>query len=60
MPEHQHEDKGYLPSYHNGHKRFVRVIVTTQNDASILVVLTNPQVPDYEIQNKTNDGIEIA
>ena len=60
MPERQHEHKWYLPSYRNGHKRFVRVIVTTQNDATILVVLTNPQVPDYEIQNKTNDAIEVA
>jgi hypothetical protein len=50
----------YLPSYQNGHARFVRVIVTTQNDASILVVLTNPLVPEYEIQNKTKVKIEYA
>jgi hypothetical protein len=36
------------------------VIVTTQNDASILVVLTNPLLPEYEIQNKTNEVVEFS
>ena len=46
-----------MPKPENYYQRLVRVMVTTQNDATILVVLSNPAYPEYEIVNKT--GVEI-
>ena len=40
--------------------RFTRVNVTTKNDATVLIVLTNPIFPEYEIVNKSRDDVEIA
>lgn len=34
--------------------------MTTQNDASILIVLSNPVYPEYEISNKSDAQIEVA
>ena len=36
------------------------MIITTQNDASILIVICNPVFPELEIVNKTDSVIEFA
>eukprot|EP00347_Sterkiella_histriomuscorum_P017164 403350423 len=55
-----HYDDWYMPKPENYYQRFVRVLVTTQNEASILIVLTNPVYPEYEIVNKTGEDIAFA
>ena len=50
----------HSPSHFNNFMRYVRILVTTQNDASILIVITTPVYPEYEIVNETGDDIEVA
>ena len=50
----EEQTQWFAPSGENNFQRFVRVIVTTQNDATILVVFANPVYPEYEVQNKTD------
>mmetsp|Transcript_8999 Transcript_8999/g.8372 ORF Transcript_8999/g.8372 Transcript_8999/m.8372 type:complete len:369 (-) Transcript_8999:322-1428(-) len=35
--------------------RFVRVQVYTEDEATILITLSNPEYPEYEIENKTSE-----
>jgi hypothetical protein len=50
----------YRPTILNNFMRFARILVTTQNDASILVVIADPVYPEFEVQNKTSIDLEIA
>ena len=50
----------YNSSPKNSCNRYVRIIVTSQNDAMILIVFTNPVYPEYQISNKTNEDLEIG
>jgi len=49
----------YEPSEENNFQRYVRVIVTTKEDASILVIFANPSSPEYTIQNETDKEVFI-
>lgn len=49
-----------MPDKSNGFKRFIRVVVTTQDEATLLVVFSNPLVPEYAIQNKTKEAFGIV
>ena len=41
--------------------RYIRVIVTTTaNEATLMVVFTNPQYPEYQLVNKTDKMIEVS
>ena len=60
VSDRRESEEWYMPSHINGFMRFIRVIVTSQNDASILIVITNPQYPEYEIKNQSDVDIELA
>ena len=36
------------------------MIITTQNEATILIVFCNPIYPEYELYNNTDTDIEFA
>lgn len=44
----------YLPSHKNNFYYYVRVTVYTDNQASLNILLRNPEVPDYKILNNTS------
>jgi hypothetical protein len=48
----------FKPQQDNGNRRFVRVVVTTQDDATIFIMLCDPHMPEYEIHNQTHAKIE--
>ena len=52
------EPQWYEPSPQNKYQRYVRVVVTSQDEATILVVLSNPLSPEYEIVNNTNSTLK--
>lgn len=48
----------HLPNENNFNKRFVRVTISTQDDATIFVIITKPKYPEYYIFNNTEVPIE--
>jgi len=40
--------------------RFIKVQVMTEDEATILIVLSNPEFPEYEIENLTSEEVFIA
>lgn len=53
------ESKWYEPSQLNHFRRFIRVIVTTQDEATLFVMLCNPNMPEYRVNNFTNKKVTI-
>ena len=53
------DQEWFLPVESNGFKRFVRVVITTKDEATLLVVFSDPMAPEYSIQNKTNLDVEV-
>ena len=53
------EAKWNEPSYINGMRRYVRVIITSEDEASIFIILWDPNMPEYRINNLTNNEITI-
>ena len=53
-------EKWYLPVKYNGYKRFIRVMVTTQDEATLFIVFSDPYKPDCIVRNLTNEKIEIS
>jgi len=39
---------------------FARVVISTQDDATIYIMLTQPVYPEYQIMNKTDNIIDIG
>lgn len=53
------EAEWFMPHIENANRRFVRVVVTTKDEASLLVVLSDPLVPEYSVQNKSERAISV-
>ena len=49
-----------MPSHLNYGKRFLRVSVNTQDDATIFVIVSKPKFPEYFIHNNTDVEIEFC
>jgi vacuolar protein sorting-associated protein 13A/C len=45
----------YEPMPANFYHRFVRVTITTRNEATLLITLSNPSSPEFVVSNKTRD-----
>lgn len=50
--------KWYEPSRLNGYRRFVRVIITTENEATLFIMLCDPNMPEFRVKNYTNKKVE--
>ena len=50
----------YMPNEINFHKRIVRVVITTQDDATIFIKICKPTFPEYYIFNDTELPIEFS
>ena len=50
----------YLPNEANFNKRIVRVTISTQDDATIFVIISKPKFPEYYIFNDTDVSIEYS
>lgn len=48
----------HLPNDNNFGKRILRVVISTQDDATIFVKICKPKFPEYYIHNDTEVGIE--
>lgn len=48
----------HMPNENNYFKRLLRVIVTTQDDATIFIKICKPKFPEYYIYNDTESSIE--
>lgn len=51
------EPSWFEPSEANNMMKCVRVVVTTQDDASLFVYFQNPEMPEYSINNATTDYV---
>jgi hypothetical protein len=49
--------KWYDPQKVNGYRRTVRVIVTTKDEASLFIILSDPRKPEFRIRNVTKEDI---
>ena len=52
--------KWYEPTKENNMMRCVRVIITSQDDASIFIYFKNPTMPEYSILNETTKNLIIT
>jgi hypothetical protein len=50
----------YIPTEENGYLRFIRIILSTENEATIQLLITNPLYPEYQIVNRTLDDIKFG
>lgn len=51
------ESKWYRPSDANDWMNYVRVVILTEDDATIYINLLNPKDPDFQIRNNTTEAI---
>lgn len=51
------DKKWYEPSKLTQFRRFVRVIITTQDEATLFIVLCDPNMPEYRISNMTSKKV---
>jgi hypothetical protein len=49
-----------MPNDSNFHKRIVRVVITTQDDASIFIKICKPKFPEYYLHNDTEVGVHFS
>ena len=56
--EDENLNKWYLPSKRNQYTRYVRVIITTRDNATLFVILSDPSHPDVMINNMSDEQIE--
>jgi hypothetical protein len=49
-----------LPSSANGHRKYCRVTVTTEDDATIYIIFSKPALPEYVIENNTDHEIFVC
>ena len=58
-PEKEKEDKNWFwPNAQNDDRRFVRVVITTKDDATIFVMLCDPSKPEFRLKNNSATVIE--
>lgn len=53
------EIEWFMPHKENSQRRFVRVVITTKDEATLLVVFSDPLVPEYSIQNKSDLDVQV-
>jgi hypothetical protein len=53
------ELKWYEPSELNEGRRFIRVIITTQDEATLFIMLCDPNMPEYRINNYTSRTVRV-
>ena len=51
--------KWHEPSKVNGYRRFIRVIITTQDEATLFIMLCDPNMPEYRIHNYSMKKVSI-
>ena len=51
------KNKWHEPSKLTNYRKFIRVIVTTQDEATMFVMICDPNMPEYRINNKTGKKI---
>jgi hypothetical protein len=49
----------YEPKPSNFYHRFVRVTISTRNEATLLITLSNPSSPEFVVSNKTRDLLAV-
>lgn len=49
----------YKPQFMNNYNHIVRVIVTTEDQATIIIILTTPIEPEFAINNRTDEPIKL-
>ena len=54
------ERKWYVPCEENKFVRVVRVLIHTENEATIHISFLNPNSPDFKIINKSNQNIRVS
>lgn len=54
-----YDQEWYLPSEANNSYRFVRVLITTSDEATIQIVFLDPKDPDFRIVNKTSEVLKV-
>jgi hypothetical protein len=47
----------YLPDFSNDYTRFIRVVISSEDGASLHISLLNPSDPDFRIVNKSDEPI---
>ena len=57
IPEANQDKKWYEPSKLTQFRRFIRVIITTQDEATLFIVLWDPNMPEYRINNLTGKKV---
>jgi len=57
--EKKKELKWYEPSEINEFRRFVRVIITTQDEATLFIMLCDPNMPEYRIHNFSGRTVKV-
>ncbi|CAI2359786.1 unnamed protein product [Moneuplotes crassus] len=53
------EPQWYEPSEINEFRRFVRVIITTKDEATLFVMLCDPNMPEYRINNFSGRTVKV-
>jgi hypothetical protein len=51
--------KWYEPSEINEFRRFVRVIITTQDEATLFIMFCDPNMPEYRIHNYCGRSVKV-
>jgi hypothetical protein len=49
-----------MPNDSNLNKRIVRVVITTQDDASIFIKICKPKFPEYYLHNETEVAVNFS
>ena len=52
------EGEWFLPSKQNGMMRYIRVLVTTKDEATLFISLSDPYKPEWMIKNNTSEVLE--
>jgi hypothetical protein len=53
------EPTWYEPRKENDMTRCVRVIITSQDDATLFIYFQNPEIPEYSVTNATTDYVTV-
>lgn len=50
----------HLPSLANGFHRYLRVIISSRDEATVEIIITDPTLPEYRIVNQTDHVIHFG